>query len=169
MKKKLQFYSTRFHDFILQHNIKYAFWSQLFLFFERICIPNLLSCGTVFLIIMKWKHEGLCYEGLFFEDKHNCLASSGSRSGSERISVFVHRYFREFKTTERIQWMTTLQNDTRSIDLPGLRSPSVQCCSTHKIVDLYKSSILDVETTLLKDTNRGLKIRLNCFSLRKFF
>lgn len=44
---------------------------------------------------------------------------------------------------------------------PGLRSTSEQCCSTHNIVLLYKSSILAVETEALKDSISGSNNLLN--------
>jgi hypothetical protein len=60
-------------------------------------------------------NDFLHYWGFF--DKTMCRTSSGSFSGSVKISVFVLRYFKELRTT-------------------GRRSTRVQCCSIHKIVDL---------------------------------
>lgn len=51
--------------------------------------------------------------------------------------------------------------------LPGRRSTSEQCCSTHCNVERYKSSRLAVETVLLKDTSNGSHIKLSCTNLVK--
>lgn len=44
---------------------------------------------------------------------------------------------------------------------PGLRSTSEQCCSTHNIVLRYKSSILAVDTEVLKEIIKGSSNILN--------
>lgn len=98
-------------------------------------------------------------------------ASSGNFSGSDKMSVLVHRYLSEFSITGKKSKLDVRANRRRGLDgrakvrlrdLLGLRSTSVQCCSTQSRVERYKSSMLDVDTKLLNEDSSGLNNKLNC-------
>lgn len=72
-----------------------------------------------------------------------CLASSGSRLGSERMFVVALKHFRERKTA-------------------GLSTGREQFCSTQTRTVLHISSNPALETVWLYDSSKGSSKKLNC-------